>query len=486
MSVKKKAVTAVIAAAVICAAGAGGWFAWKKLSKNSELSKTKVYVQKVEDLNTAGGFDVSMSRFSCVVEAQASTDVKYDTSKTIDQILVKEGDTVQKGDQLLTYDIESIDLQLEQAKLEAEKLQAQIDSNNAQIKQLEAEKKNANSDAVISYNTQILSLQSENASNEFDKKTKDAEAAKLEKSKENAYVTAPSDGTVTDLKSSEELIEQGADVIMKITAEGAYRVKGKVNEQNLRDLYEGCPVILHSRVDDTAMKGTVSKIENKPAAQQDDMYSMDNGEDDGMSNSSSYTFYVDPEDPEALTLGQHLLAELDYGQEERIDKDGIWLYSDFVITKDGKSYVWAKDSDGLIEKREVTLGKKDDENGDVEIKSGLKESDYIAYPSSYIKEGMTATKNESEVSVAPNDLAYGEGDDDFLYEGEDNDIYEDGEEIEYDDPFADIDPEVLEQMTDEELEAYLDEYYGTVDTEDDSYAEDAGSLTDDAADAAEG
>ena len=216
------------------------------------------------------------------------------------------------------------------------------------------------------------------------------------------------------------------------------------------------------------------------------MYSMDNGEDDGMSNSSSYTFYVDPEDPEALTLGQHLLAELDYGQEERIDKDGIWLYSDFVITKDGKSYVWAKDSDGLIEKREVTLGKKDDENGDVEIKSGLKESDYIAYPSSYIKEGMTATKNESEVSVAPNDLDYGEGDDDFLYEGEDNDIYEDGEEIEYDDPFADIDPEVLEQMTDEELEAYLDEYYGTVDTEDDSYAEDAGSLTDDAADAAEG
>ena len=449
MTGKKKAVTAIVVTVLVAAAGVGGFFAWKKLSADSENSSKKVYVQKVSELNTAGGFDLSMTKYSAVVEAQASSEVKYDTTKTIGDILVKEGDNVKKGDKLLTYDIESIDLQLDQAKLEAERLQAQIDSNNAQIKELENEKKTASADAAVSYNTQILSLQSENAANEYDKKTKEAEADKLEKSKDNAFVASPADGTVTNLKTPGSSEDESSDVIMKITAEGAYRVKGKVNEQNVRMLYEGCPMILRSRVDDTVMRGTVSKVETKPVSEQDegmryDMYDM-GGEDDGYSSSSNYAFYVEPEDPDKLILGQHLLMEVDNGQDEAIDKEGIWLYKDFVVTKGGDSYVWAADEDGKMEKRSVTLGKEDEANGDVQIKSGLKESDKIAFPSSYIKEGMTATTNENDVSIEENDLDY--GDDEMI--GDEEYGYDDTTDPE--DPFAGLTEEELAQMTDEEL-----------------------------------
>lgn len=487
MTRRKKAVTAVVTALIICGAGVGGYFAWKKLSADSENSSTKVYVQKVSDLNTAAGFDISATKYSAVVEAQASADVKFDSSKTIDQILVKEGDTVKKGDKVITYDIDSIELQLDQAKLEAERLQAQIDSNNAQIKQLENEKKTASEDAAVSLNTQILSLQSENATNEYDKKAKDAEAAKLEKSKENAFVLAPSDGTVTELRTEEQLAEQGGDVLMKITAEGAYRVKGKVNEQNIRMLYEGCPVIMRSRIDDSVMRGMVSKIDTKPSTEQNNDYGFDYGESDEYSTSSNYAFYVEPDDPDSLMLGQHLLVEIDNGQEESLDKEGIWLYGDFVVTEDGKSYVWAADSDNRIEKREVTLGQKDEMNGDVEIKSGLKENDKIAYPAKYIKEGMTATTNEADVSVDANDLDYGDGMDMYGEEGdmdfEDLDGQDDFEN--YNDPLAGLTEEELMSMTDEEIEAYINEHLSedeTVDVEYDPELE----ITDEQAEAPKG
>ena len=62
-------------------------------------------------------------------------------------------------------------------------------SNKSQIAELEKEKKNADQDAAVSYTTQILSLQSDNAKNEYDIKAKNVEIKKLEASTKNAYVT---------------------------------------------------------------------------------------------------------------------------------------------------------------------------------------------------------------------------------------------------------------------------------------------------------
>ena len=70
-------------------------------------------------------------------------------------------------------------------------------------------------------------------------------------------------------------------------------------------------------------------------------------------------------------LGQHVLIEIDNGQDTSINKTGIWLYSDFICKDGKKKYVWAKNEDGKIEKRYVEIGQKDEDNGDCEIKSSL-------------------------------------------------------------------------------------------------------------------
>lgn len=168
----------------------------------------------------------------------------------------------------------------------------------------------------------------------------------------------------------DKLQQDGGDVIMQITEEGDYRIKGRFNEQNSKDIMQGASVIVKSRLDDSTWKGEITSVDTSPQKNSgDDIYSF--GSSDEMSQSSNYAFYVKPENFDGLMLGQHVLIEIDNGQDTSINKTGIWLYSDFICKDGKKNYVWAKNEDGKIEKRYVEIGQKDEENGDCEIKSGL-------------------------------------------------------------------------------------------------------------------
>ena len=87
MTTKKRICTVIIVLVIVCAVCVGGFLVWKKTGKGGSKSSQKVYVQKVSSLNTASDFKLSNRSFLGVVEAQESVDVKYDSSKTVDEIL---------------------------------------------------------------------------------------------------------------------------------------------------------------------------------------------------------------------------------------------------------------------------------------------------------------------------------------------------------------------------------------------------------------
>lgn len=413
----KGIVKGIITAAVICGLGAGGWGLYQHFGPQAPGSTEKVYVQKVATLNTVDGANLFAHNFAGVIVAQKTVDVKYDTQKTVSEILVKEGDTVKKGDRLLNYDVEQIQIQIDTAKLEIERYQTDIETAKNEIEQYEREKQTATGDAALACTQNILQKKSQIARTEYDIKTKNVELTKLEKSLDNAFVTAPIDGTVKDLKtpgesdsSSQQMMyydgygmDSGAgDVIMKIAAAGDYRVKGTFNEQNSAQIYPGAKVFLRSRTDDSVMlRGEVSEIDTNPQTDNQNMYY---GMSDEMTSSSKYAFYVEPESLEGFMLGQHILIETDNGQEDADKKEGLWLYSSFVLWDGDRNYVWAKNGRDQIEKRFVEVGEISDESGDCQILSGLTIEDYIAYPSDYIEEGLKTTTNQSDKDIPDNVL----------------------------------------------------------------------------------
>lgn len=413
MTKKKKIIITAVSVAAVVALSVSGTLIWRK-SRNKFEDVEKIYVSEVGEINTAAAMSIAGSCFSGVVEPQKSHDIKYDTSKKVKDILVKEGDTVNAGTELFIYDVESMQLEQEQAQLDIERMQNEITANKKQITQLETEKKNASKDEQFSYTAQIQSLETDNAKLEYDIKVKNSEISKMSNSISNAAVVSEVDGTVGNIKSvsgdsSDENMDnfisddqQSADVIMTITESGSFRIKGRVNEQNMGFITQDMPVVISSRADSTlTWNGTVSEISSEPENNQNNgmMYS----DNDDMTTSSNYNFYIEPENAEGLMLGQHVIITPGAVTSD-VEKTGIWLYEDYIVTDgDGNNFVWAADSHDKLEKRSVEIGEKDETMGDCQIVSGLEDTDKIAYPSDTYEEGMPVTTNTEDAVFSDDD-----------------------------------------------------------------------------------
>lgn len=395
MGKSKKIIIGTVAGVTAAAVCVSGVLVWRHYSRGSDVDGV-AYVMPIKDVNSAAT-TISDLQFSGVVEPQETKEVKLDTSKKVSSIVVQEGDHVNAGDPLFTYDVESMQLELQQGNVEIERMQNEIESNKQQISQLETEKKSASADDKLTYTTQIQSLQTDIAKSEYDIKTKKIELEKLQNTINNATVTAEIAGTVQSLKTTEQLQSDGTDVLMKIMSDGEFRVKCTISEQNVQSIYKDEAMVLHSRVDDSSWTGTISEISTEADnSQNNNMYY---GGSDEMTTASKYPFYVTLDSSDGLMLGQHLLVSADTGAGESIEKTGIWLYSDYVQTdENGKTYVWAADKKDRLEKREVEVGQTDDTMGDCEIKSGLSEDDMIAFPSDSYQEGMKTTTNPDEAT----------------------------------------------------------------------------------------
>ena len=397
----------------------------------------------VQSVSMLMGTDTGLiSRYSGIVVSQNETKVEKDETKTIDEILVEEGQTVQAGEALFTYDKEELDLTIQKAELELEQLNNQIKAYKDQITQLEKDKAKASSSDKLAYTVQIQEAQLNQKEAEYNVKVKKTEIENLKKSLESNEVTSPITGRVQTINENGGTDNYGnALPFMTIVESGTYRVKGTINENNRMELMEGMPVIVRARNDlSQYWTGTIEIINwDDPITNNNNGMFYDSGNDE-MASSSSYPFYIPLDDIEGMIIGQHVYIEANYGQEE---EEGIWLNDGYIVTDGEETYVWATDSSSKLEKRNVTIGEHDEAQGKTEITAGLTGDDYIAWPEEALQVGMSvvyydeesfevATTGGEEFDDGMDDGMYedGEGFDDGMMGGEgfDDGMYEDGGE----------------------------------------------------------
>lgn len=364
MEQKKNNKTKIIAAIAILAVAAGGFCAWYFLGRGG--SGNAVYIVPVSSMAEFGMGNAN--RFSGVVEAQQTVDYQLDTSKTLKETYVKEGDHVKPGDLLFSYDTDSINLAIAQKRLDIQRERASITSNNELI-------------AVTSDDLRRQELRNENLQTEYRIKALNNELTSLEASLQNANVTSSVEGTVKSVSDGTDT--SGSNVYISIMKSGDYVIKGKVNEMNISQLPQGTNVVVRSRIDNNTWNGFVSKVDTgQTATDNNEMYYGG----DTSNQSSKYYFYIELTSSEGLFLGQHVIVELADGN----GKSGLWLYEGYLMDMDSSPYVWA-DNNGKITKKSVKLGAYDEEIGSWEILEGLSINDYIAFPDESIREGQRTT-----------------------------------------------------------------------------------------------
>lgn len=376
-----------------------------------------VYVQSVSQImgyGTMGGSNACAG----VVVAQSEVKVERDESRKVAELRVEVGQTVSAGEVLFVYDTDEIQLTIDRAKLEIEQMKNTVKDYTEQITQLEKEKKSAPESEKLSYTVRIQSLEADKKETEYNITVKERELADLQENVGSGAVTAPIDGKIKTINENGGYDNMTGQPLPYITLiqDGAYRVKGKVNELNLSEFYVGQTVTIRSRADETmTWTGMIAEIDTAPETNNNDgmYYDYGFGVSDEMTSTSSYPFYVDLDTVDGLLLGQHVFIEAGGGLTETLE--GVSLYADYVLGSEEEGYyVWAANADNEIEKRTVTVRSFDEMLYCYVIAEGLTAEDRIAFPDDSIQEGAPVTDTMPEPSDPDAPMEGGEINDGFI------------------------------------------------------------------------
>ena len=383
---KRKLAAALVCALCLTLSACGG-------------SGPAVYVQSVERLAAMGGIAPG-NRFLGMVVSEHTAEINRDADKTIAELLVKEGDDVQEGQSLFSYDTEELQLNLDKKNLELEQLKSSIESYKEKIKTLERERSGLSGTAKLQYTVEIQSAQVDQKEAELKLKTKEDEVKKAQELLDNSTVTSPITGRVQKINENDTTGSDGKPAAyITIQQSGAYRVKGVLGELQRGSLKEGDRVKLVPRTEENAAwTGTVTLVDYENPTQGSDTDRYYGSSSDEMTTASRYPFYVELDSTDGLMLGQHLYIELDTGT----DAPGVGISGAFLCyNEDGSAYVWAEKG-GKLEKRAVTLGDYDPMTDVQKITEGLSLEDYIAYPDPELcRSGAPTTHDQPVADTEP-------------------------------------------------------------------------------------
>ena len=399
---KKIAVLIVLAFLLAVIAGCGS---------SSDETAT---VQSVANICGIGS-TTNVERYAGVVESKSETKIQKDEDKTVAEIKVAVGDTVDEGQVLFTYDKEQLALSADKLQIEIDQLKSAVSSKQSEIASLEKLMKSASGDDKTSYSLQIQELNADITEAGFTITSKEKDLEQMRSTLEDLDVKSPVAGKIQSINTQRDG-EEAAFIVIRET--GDFRVKGYVNETNRSTIFEGMEVLVRSRVDETVRKGTIKTIDLKNPSSSGgyDVYLGDS--EDDTSSSSKYPFYIELSESDGFIIGQHVYIEPDYGQSENAS-EVIALPSYYINDADSGAWVWAQGKNEKLEKRSVELGDYDEMLDTYVILSGLDEIDYITYPDEGLHSGMKCVIYDASADIG-DDIQIGDPEGYYYFDGSDD------------------------------------------------------------------
>jgi HlyD family secretion protein len=340
------------------------------LYKNKEIFKRVAISQTIDPVDKKD-FQLSLSTKG-VVTASDEKKVFIDSqSETVEQVLVKRGQSVEVGTPLVQFKNDEIDHQISQLEKKMSQLQTQSQEIEQSIRDLEAFKQNVTQETSFSKEEtdlliEIRELETEKRMLEMNMQHLEEEIDYLEKKKQKYVLKSNVTGIV------EEVQLQGNHPFISILVP-PYLIEGEVSEFNLNKVKEGQTVKIYPSVDrNNEYHGIIAAVSKLPSTQP----TLHKKE-------SFYPFYVElKEKSDRLPYGSHAYLSIILKES----KNAPSIPKTAVVREGKRKFVYVVNN-GKIEKQKVKLGISNGSNQ--EVISGLTSEDWIiTQPSSSMKEGM--------------------------------------------------------------------------------------------------
>ncbi len=217
----------------------------------------------------------------------------------------------------------------------------------------------------------------------------------FERTLENKVVKSTMDGIVSSAGSVDDMVAEEHFIV--ITGEAGLYVRSVIRESSLETVKIGDRVTGYSYEYGTPFTAEITEISLYPSDGGDQYYYYD----DGFNNDSAYPFYAFIEGADTEGLGE---GEVEIKLASKSSGSGIYLENYFIRREpNGKSYVYIRGEDGKLRKQYVKTGSSLYGMA-LEITSGLKEEDYIAFP--YGKDVKNGAETMETDSIDSGDYYY--------------------------------------------------------------------------------
>ncbi len=191
---------------------------------------------------------------------------------------------------------------------------------------------------------------------------------KLEQEVNDGVVRSTIDGTVKVVRDPDEAY-QNSEAVVEVSGGGGYYIDVSLSELELGTVEVGQTVQVNCWETGAFCEGTIVEISEYPTTNS-------NSWSDGNSNVSYYPFRVFVD--ESADLRAYAYADVTYENHVQ-EGDSLYLENEFIRTDGGRSYVYVRNADGLLEQRTIQTGRSL-WGSYTQVRGGLTIDDYVAFP----------------------------------------------------------------------------------------------------------
>lgn len=204
---------------------------------------------------------------------------------------------------------------------------------------------------------------------------------------DNSTVRSTIDGVVRTL-TDVDTAKASSSPFLVVSGQAQFTVTGTLSESLLGSVKVGDVISAMSYDTGMGYSATITQISDYPL--EGNYYS-----GSGNSNSSNYEFTAVLDGSEGLSNGMYLELTLNLAGDT--DASAFYLYKPYIREDEGGSYVMKVGPDNRLYKQYLSLGKSIYSGEYVEVKGGLTQEDYIAFPyGNDVKEGVRAVVQGTE------------------------------------------------------------------------------------------
>ncbi|MGN4602955.1 efflux RND transporter periplasmic adaptor subunit [Bacillus cereus group sp. MYBK81-2] len=311
------------------------------------------------------------------------------TKGKVKDITVKEGQEVEKGTKLFSYDNEEINLKMKQAELDQKMADMRYNQSKKKIDSLKQEIKKtkdsgATTEIINPLEEQLNELEMQQKTTELEKEKGKLQAEELKKQQKELTIYSNFAGVVQKLdkdaaQSSSQAVGGQGKAFLQIASKDPFQIQGTLTELQKSQIQKDQTFTVTAKANNKKKwTGKITEVSEFPTSAE---MAQAGGVGEATQNMSQYTYKASLDSQDGLSPGYHVSLQVNLG-----NKKMVAVPTKSIVEKGDDAFVYVEDK-GKLRKQNVKKGSID---GDwTEIVEGVTVGQKVVKnPSEDVYDGM--------------------------------------------------------------------------------------------------